>query len=373
MNYQKIYDSLVNYRLNHPAKLEFDYTENHHIIPRSLDKSLEKDKSNIVNLSPREHFIAHALLVKIYKQNGDKDKWYRMMCAFDAMSKLYGSIRNPELRYKNKSNSKLYEIWKVDLSKYIKKSGCRTGKNASVFGKQIYHNLELNELKYFGNDEKIPKGWMPGTGGLVKSGTGTLNKKWVHNTITNEQKNINKSEVAQFLLNNPDYKLGMSPIVGNHTQYYNPSKGKRWITNIELKESKRIPNEDILPDGWLEGRVSDFDNFLEKYNDALTKKEKWHFIDYEKDIKENKIPRISKNKKKTKEENKNVQKYRLSKLDTKEEKIKLLKEYFEEYKINGYKGVIKKFNYQYSRITLFKSFKKYLNNEYEEYKRLKYF
>ena len=83
MNYQKIYDALVNYRLNHPAKLEFDYTENHHIIPRSLDRSLEKDKSNIVNLSAREHFIAHALLVKIYKQNGDKNKWYRMMCAFD--------------------------------------------------------------------------------------------------------------------------------------------------------------------------------------------------------------------------------------------------------------------------------------------------
>ena len=163
----------------------------------------------------------------------------------------------------------------------------------------------------------------------------------------------------------------MSPSAKTHTQYYNPSKGKRWITNIELKESKIIPNEDKLPDGWLEGRVSDFNKFLEKYNDALTKKENWHFIDYEKDTKENKIPRISKNKKKPKEENKNVQKYFLSKLDTKEEKIKLLKEYFEEYRINGYKGVVKKFNYKYSRIALFKSFKKYLNDEYEKYKRSK--
>ena len=80
----------------------------------------------------------------------------------------------------------------------------------------------------------------------------------------------------------------------------NSQFGKRWVTNIELKESKRIQNEDKLPDGWLEGRVTNFDNFLEKYNDALTRKEKWHFIDYEKDIKENKIPRILKNKNKNK-------------------------------------------------------------------------
>jgi hypothetical protein len=164
----------------------------------------------------------------------------------------------------------------------------------------------------------------------------------------------------------------MSPSAKTHTQYYNPSEGKRWITNIELKESKMIPNEDNLPVGWLEGMVFDFDKFLERYNDALTNKEKWHFIDYEKDIKENKIPRMLKNKKKPKEENKNVQKYLLSKLDTKEEKVKLLKEYFEEYKINSYAGVVKKFNYQYSSPALLRSFKKYLNDEYEEYKRLKY-
>ena len=92
----------------------------------------------------------------------------------------------------------------------------------------------------------------------------------------------------------------MSPLAKTHTQYYNPSEGKYWITNIELKESKRIPNEESLPEGWLYGRISNFDKFLEKYNDALTKKEKWHFIDYKKDIKENKIPRILKNKSKNK-------------------------------------------------------------------------
>jgi hypothetical protein len=206
MNYQKIYDSLVNYRLQNPAKLEFDYTENHHIIPRSLDKSLEKDKSNIVNLSAREHFIAHALLVKIYKQNGDKDKWYRMMCAFDAMSKLYGSIRNPELRYKNKSNSKLYEIWKAELSKYIKESGCRTGKNSSMHGKTFYYNPDTKEIKCFKIDEPVVGNWIKGLPSWIEN-KGTTGTVWVHNTITNKQKCISKNIIESFLNNNPNYKI----------------------------------------------------------------------------------------------------------------------------------------------------------------------
>lgn len=294
------------------------------------------------------------------------------MCAFDAMSKLYGSIRNSELRYKNKCNSKLYKIWKEDLSKYIKETGCKAGKNSSMYGKTFYYNLNTKKIKCFEID-KAPDGWIRGMAPWVEQKGTAAGKIWIHNIITNEQKYIDKNIIDVFLIDNPDYKIGMSPIAKTHIQYYNPSEGKYWITNIGLKESKRISNEESLPEGWLYGRISDFDKFLERYNDALTKKEKWHFIDYEKDIKENKIPRILKNRKKPKEENKNIQKYLLSKLDTEEEKVKLLKEYFEEYKINRYAGVVKKFNYQYSRIALFKSFKKYLNDEYEEYKNKKYF
>jgi hypothetical protein len=117
-----------------------------------------------------------------------------------------GSNKKRNARYKNNSNSKLYEIWKIELSKYIKETGCRSGENASTFGKQLYHNIELNEAKYFSEDE-LPKGWLKGSGGLVKFGNGTLNKKWVHNTITNEQINVCESEIKQFLLNNSDYKI----------------------------------------------------------------------------------------------------------------------------------------------------------------------
>lgn len=44
----------------------------------------------------------------------------------------------------------------------------------------------------------------------------------------------------------------------------NSQYGKRWIHNKELKESKRIPKNDYLPEGWEEGRILDFDANCER-------------------------------------------------------------------------------------------------------------
>ena len=73
MNYQKIYDSIVQKaKSENRIKLKrtdenFIYYENHHIIPRCLGGS--DDKSNLVLLTAREHFIAHKLLVEIYPKD----------------------------------------------------------------------------------------------------------------------------------------------------------------------------------------------------------------------------------------------------------------------------------------------------------------
>ena len=119
--------------------------------------------------------------------------------------------------------------------------------------------------------------------------------------------------------------------------------------------------------GWLRGRITNFEKYFEKYNNAINKADKYHFINLNKDINDKIIPRILKNRRKSKDQNKNIQKYLLSKFDTKEEKIKLLKKYFEEYKINGHKGVKEKFNYPYSRVALYNAFKKYLTKELKEF------
>ena len=62
MNYERIYHNIINNRLENPVLNE--YTECHHILPKSLGGS--NDKSNLVNLLAREHFICHKLLVHIY-------------------------------------------------------------------------------------------------------------------------------------------------------------------------------------------------------------------------------------------------------------------------------------------------------------------
>ena len=61
MNYQRIYDDLIAKRRVSPP---VGYSERHHIVPRSMGGANHKD--NIVILTAREHFVAHALLAKIH-------------------------------------------------------------------------------------------------------------------------------------------------------------------------------------------------------------------------------------------------------------------------------------------------------------------
>ena len=65
MNYQKIYDGLI--AKCQARQLVDGYKERHHIIPKSLGGS--NDPSNLVDLTAREHFVAHFLLAKIHGGN----------------------------------------------------------------------------------------------------------------------------------------------------------------------------------------------------------------------------------------------------------------------------------------------------------------
>ena len=64
MNIQKHYNLLIQKR---QTNLVEGITEIHHIVPRCMGGTDSKD--NLVKLTPREHFIAHWMLTKIYPDN----------------------------------------------------------------------------------------------------------------------------------------------------------------------------------------------------------------------------------------------------------------------------------------------------------------
>lgn len=67
MNYEKIYQELISKGKLRGSKRSLSYyTEEHHVIPRCMNGS--DDKNNLVALLPREHFVAHRLLTKIYPE-----------------------------------------------------------------------------------------------------------------------------------------------------------------------------------------------------------------------------------------------------------------------------------------------------------------
>lgn len=85
------------------------YTEKHHIIPRSLGGS--NDKENLVILTAREHFIAHLLLTKctegVFKQKMGYALWNMVNRdkGLRTNSKTYKTIRNVHIAMLSKKNS----------------------------------------------------------------------------------------------------------------------------------------------------------------------------------------------------------------------------------------------------------------------------
>ena len=120
MNYQRIYNEIVNNaKLRGLNKKLLDYyTEKHHIIPKCLNGT--NDKSNLVLLTAREHYLCHWLLWKANKENKS------LLCAYNFL------VRGQKHKY-TRCSSKQYEKLRIEFSKFNSKlmSG-RTFTNESI-------------------------------------------------------------------------------------------------------------------------------------------------------------------------------------------------------------------------------------------------
>lgn len=149
MNYKQIYNNIINYRLDNPYS---GYTESHHILPRSLGGT--DDKSNLVNLTAREHYICHLLLTKIYLKGSSE--YYKMVKAYNLMAKAksYSQHRN------YKVNVNLYENLRIELSKSLSLS--QSGEGNSQYGTFWVYNPNTLECKKVSCDYKFESGWFKG-------------------------------------------------------------------------------------------------------------------------------------------------------------------------------------------------------------------
>lgn len=140
MNYSKHYSQLVTKASNRTLT---GYYEIHHIIPKCMGGGNEK--SNLVNLTAREHFVAHLLLCKMYPTNRKLVCAVAMMCAGQEERKV---------------TNRLYSWLRKKHSEVMSDLQSQSGN--SQWGTKWIHNLELQQSKKVPKTDDISDGWSLG-------------------------------------------------------------------------------------------------------------------------------------------------------------------------------------------------------------------
>jgi hypothetical protein len=126
--YSKLYFNITS---NAKQRIIEGYTERHHIIPQSLGGSNNKD--NLVELTAREHFICHWLLIKMT----EGEERGKMLYALNGMK----AENKYQKRYHTKITARVYERYRIEHSE----NHSKTMKGRSVWNKG--RKLEGEELE----------------------------------------------------------------------------------------------------------------------------------------------------------------------------------------------------------------------------------
>lgn len=102
--YSKLYNKITS---NAKQRIAEGYVETHHIVPQSLGGS--NDKNNLVELTAREHFICHWLLIKM-TEGEDRSKMLYALQGMKAENKF-------QQRYHTKITARVYEKYRIEHAK----------------------------------------------------------------------------------------------------------------------------------------------------------------------------------------------------------------------------------------------------------------
>lgn len=219
MNYKKIYEQLIKRRKITPIE---GYKERHHIIPKCMGGV--NNKTNLVSLTAREHYIAHALLCKIYPQN--KGLWYAFHCMID------GWINNRQQR-NYKVSSRIYEWGKINYAKVV--SDMNSGKTP--------WNKGLKGVCSQWNEEQRKEISRRNSG----SGNGMYGRKQ-----SDKCKEIN-SKIHKGRKYPPEIRFKNKKKGKDHPRYgkhWGPEYGQQFILTKCYKQLQRYMSTKINPNDW---------------------------------------------------------------------------------------------------------------------------
>lgn len=118
--YSRWYEALITKAQNRTID---GYVESHHIVPRSFGGN--DSKANLVKLTAREHYIAHALLWKMKFAGVYGSK---MAFAFNTfINKMTTEVRGVHHTYT--ISSRMYEVFRKEYSRLLKEKWAREGAN----------------------------------------------------------------------------------------------------------------------------------------------------------------------------------------------------------------------------------------------------
>lgn len=230
MNYKQNYEDYISYVKTLNRKRKDCVYEEHHILPRSIEGTDEA--FNKVLLTPREHYLAHFLLMKIYEGSSSYKK---MVYAFLFMNFDKHSIRH--------HNSRLYEKVKLlaskEQKKYLEEGSDTYNEWYSKWEKGAVHIKDKSSIEY--------KNWKNKTKASIpqlRSSESLEYKDWYNKMLKTHSSCMPKDSL--------EYKDWYSKMMLGKKEHK-----KVWVHNNNLQKTKTIDIQELdkyIIDGWEKGR-----------------------------------------------------------------------------------------------------------------------
>lgn len=189
---------------------DLEYSERHHMIPDCMNICNVSDEHNLIVMTAREHFIAHQILSRIFKDN--TKEYHQMNLAIFRMCHS-----NDDMGRQNHLiiSSRLYEKLKLKYSEAISYSN-RTrklpddymkGSRNTCYGKKLYH--KDNEQKYLlpeQIEEYESNGWIKGGLKFTKEHRERISKSLTgHKASEQARENMSRAQSNKRCINNGKY------------------------------------------------------------------------------------------------------------------------------------------------------------------------